>query len=100
MQKTGRIIIRGIVQGVGFRPFVYAQAKKFDISGRVKNLGSEVEILAAGPRFDEFLRAVRIGPPMARIDSVDVYPLEEEIGRGFVIVPSGKGALSGMIPPD
>ncbi|MGD9491441.1 MAG: carbamoyltransferase HypF, partial [Methanoregulaceae archaeon] len=100
MQKTGRIIIRGIVQGVGFRPFVYAQAKKFDISGRVKNLGSEVEILAAGPRFDEFLRAVRVGPPMARIDSVDVYPLEEEIGRGFVIVPSGKGALSGMIPPD
>jgi len=100
MQKTGRIIIRGIVQGVGFRPFVYAQAKKFDISGRVKNLGSEVEILAAGPRFDEFLRAVRVGPPMARIDSVDVYPLEEEIGPGFVIVPSGKGALSGMIPPD
>jgi hydrogenase maturation protein HypF len=100
MQKTGRIIIRGIVQGVGFRPFVYAQAKKFGVSGRVKNLGSEVEILAAGSRFEEFFRAVRVGPPMARIDSVDVYPLEEEIGAGFVIVPSGKGALSGMIPPD
>jgi len=100
MQKSGRIIIRGIVQGVGFRPFVYAQAKKFDISGRVKNLGSEVEILASGIHFNEFLKVVSEGPPMARIDSVDVHPLEEEVGPDFVIVPSGQGALSGMIPPD
>jgi hydrogenase maturation protein HypF len=100
MQKSGRIIVRGIVQGVGFRPFVYAQAKKFAISGKVKNLGSEVEILASGSRFDEFLDVVREGPPMARIDSVRVYPLDEIVQPGFFILPSGEGSLSGMIPPD
>lgn len=100
MQNRGRIIIKGIVQGVGFRPFVYAQAVKYGISGRVKNLGSEVEILASGSHFHEFLEAVSEGPPMARIDSVDVFPLKDMVSRGFVIVPSGQGALSGMIPPD
>ena len=48
MQKTGRITVRGIVQGVGFRPFVYAQACDLGIAGTVKNLGSEVEIFARG----------------------------------------------------
>ena len=48
MRRTGRIIVRGIVQGVGFRPFVYARAHECGITGRVKNLGSEVEIYARG----------------------------------------------------
>ena len=39
MQRSGRIIVRGIVQGVGFRPFVYARAHECGITGRVKNLG-------------------------------------------------------------
>ena len=72
MQKTGRITVRGIVQGVGFRPFVYAQACALGIAGTVKNLGSEVEIYARGERFDEFVGAVSRGPPLSRIDSVEV----------------------------
>ena len=72
MQKTGRITVRGIVQGVGFRPFVYAQACDLGISGSVKNLGSEVEIYARGERFEEFVAAVSRGPPLSRIDSVEV----------------------------
>ena len=72
MQKKGRISVRGIVQGVGFRPFVYARACEFGIAGSVKNLGSEVEIYARGERFADFLAAVSRGPPMSRIDSVDV----------------------------
>ena len=54
MEKTGKITVRGIVQGVGFRPFVYAQAYALGIAGTVKNLGSEVEIFARGEQFDTF----------------------------------------------
>jgi hydrogenase maturation protein HypF len=100
MQKTGKITVRGIVQGVGFRPFVYAKASTLGISGSVKNLGSEVEIFARGERFENFLAEVSRGPPLSRIDSVEVTPVSEEIPDGFFILPSGSGSLTGMIPPD
>ncbi|WP_365995451.1 acylphosphatase [Methanoculleus sp. 10] len=44
--------------GVGFRPFVYAKAREFGITGTVKISRSEVEIHAFGDRFEEFLEAV------------------------------------------
>jgi hydrogenase maturation protein HypF len=100
MRRVGRIVVRGIVQGVGFRPFVYAKAKELGICGTVKNLGSEVEINAAGDRFEEFLAAISRGPPLAWIDSVRVADLSEPLGKGFTILPSATGALTGMIPPD
>ena len=100
MQKKGKISVRGIVQGVGFRPFVYARACEYGIAGSVKNLGSEVEIYARGERFETFLAAVSRGPPMSRIDSVDVTATDAEIPDGFVILKSGTGSFSGMIPPD
>ena len=100
MQKQGRISVRGIVQGVGFRPFVYAKAIELGIFGRVKNLGSEVEIIARGDRFEDFVAAVSRGPPMARIDSVDVTDFSGIVPEGFVIEKSATGSFSGMIPPD
>ena len=100
MRKQGRSIVRGIVQGVGFRPFVYARAHEMWITGTVKNLGSEVEINASGDRFEEFVAAISRGPPLARIDSVNVSDLAHPIGNTFTILPSGSGALTGMIPPD
>jgi hydrogenase maturation protein HypF len=100
MQKTGRITVRGIVQGVGFRPFVYAQACDLGIAGSVKNLGSEVEIFARGERFEEFVGAVSRGPPLSRIDSVEVTGTPREIPDGFFILQSGTGSHTGMIPPD
>jgi hydrogenase maturation protein HypF len=100
MQKTGRITVRGIVQGVGFRPFVYAQACDLGIAGTVKNLGSEVEIYARGERFEEFVGAVSRGPPLSRIDSVEVTGTIKEIPDGFFILKSGTGSHTGMIPPD
>ena len=100
MWKSGTIIVRGIVQGVGFRPFVYSNAKKFNISGWVKNLGSEVEIRARGENFEKFLETVWEGPFLSRIDSVNVIPWEGPFPQGFEILPSREGTLSGMIPPD
>ncbi|MDH7510437.1 MAG: carbamoyltransferase HypF [Methanolinea sp.] len=100
MRRSGRIKIRGIVQGVGFRPFVYATAKKLGIVGFVKNRGSEVEIQAHGDRFEEFLAAVSRGPPMAEIDSVEVFSDPGPFPGTFLIAESDRGSLSGMIPPD
>jgi hydrogenase maturation protein HypF len=100
MRRSGRIKIRGIVQGVGFRPFVYATAKRLGIVGFVKNRGSEVEIQARGDRFEEFLAAVSRGPPMAKIDSVEVFPDAGPFPGTFLIAQSDRGSLSGMIPPD
>lgn len=98
----GKIIIRGIVQGVGFRPFVYANAQAFGITGTVINHGSEVEIIAFGAHFDEFYRAVSKGPKMASIDSVSLIQIPDDISkpRDFQILPSMDGARSGFIPPD
>ncbi|WP_421909317.1 carbamoyltransferase HypF [Methanolacinia petrolearia] len=103
MRKSGQIIIRGIVQGVGFRPFVYSEAEKCGIRGSVKNLGSEVRIIASGDHFDEFLKSVSKGTVLSRIDSVELLDLEENADhhpRDFRIVESGTGELTGFIPPD
>lgn len=106
MHKSGQIIIRGIVQGVGFRPFVYSEAEKYGIKGFVKNLGSEVRITACGEHFDEFLESVSKGTILSRIDSIEVLDLredaevKEECRGGFRIVESGTGELTGFIPPD
>ena len=95
------VTIRGIVQGVGFRPFVYAQAVRLGIDGSVMNRGGEVIVIAAGGHLDEFVRAISRGPPLARIDSVTTDPYAGEIPEGkFLILPSGEGARTGMIPPD
>lgn len=100
--RSGKIIIRGIVQGVGFRPFVYACAEKYNIHGTVINHGSEVEIWAFGERFDDFSTAVSKGPKMSVIDSVTVEELPKEAREpgDFRILPSKDGARSGFIPSD
>lgn len=100
MRRKGTIVVRGIVQGVGFRPFAYAMAERYGIRGYVKNLGSEVEILAFGDRFEEFLEAISRGTSLSRIDSVEVREAEGEPPAGFTIRESGSGSLSGLIPPD
>ena len=100
MRRNGRILVRGVVQGVGFRPFVYARAREYGISGYVKNLGSEVEIYAKGDAFEDFLLSIRTGPPLARIDYLSVTPWEGPYPKDFLILPSSPGTMSGMIPPD
>ena len=111
---SGRIVIKGIVQGVGFRPFVYSQAKLYGIRGSVKNLGSEVSIVAFGSRFEEFLKAVSVGTVLSKIDSVEVFDIDDGDnaasvkgsesaagGDDFVIEKSGRSAsLTGFIPAD
>jgi acylphosphatase len=70
-----RAVVRGRVQGVGFREFVLNRARFLAVSGYVRNLadGRSLEVVAEGPRseLDQLLAYLREGPRMARVDAVD-----------------------------
>ncbi len=99
-----RIEVRGIVQGVGFRPFVYRIAKRFDMRGWVLNSSGGVVLEAEGcdSGFEGFLNALRTElPPLARIDQLMVTDQAPRGDRDFAIEDSvaahGRFALA---PPD
>lgn len=58
-----RIQVRGTVQGVGFRPFVFNLARRLEISGFVRNMEAGVEIEAEGSAVDTFLASLRTEAP-------------------------------------
>lgn len=67
--------ITGIVQGVGFRPFVYGLAARFDLKGWVRNTSAGVDIEVDGTQsvLDEFIAALKSElPPLARVDTFTV----------------------------
>ena len=73
--QGARIHITGIVQGVGFRPFVYGLAKELGLAGWVRNTSAGVDIAVdgQGESLQAFLQALREkAPPLARIDQLDV----------------------------
>ncbi len=102
-----KIKVTGIVQGVGFRPFIYRTAVKKDLKGYVKNRGDAgVEILLEGHKsaVHEFLSDLRLRkPPLAQIFETDCTVLH---GKGeytaFTIVKSSEetGLSGSIIPPD
>ncbi|HLG94877.1 MAG TPA: carbamoyltransferase HypF [Bryobacteraceae bacterium] len=82
------IHIRGIVQGVGFRPFVFNLARRLQLSGYVLNSSAGVVIEAEGPEagLEQFVGALnREAPPLARIENFDVAALEPAGYTDFVI---------------
>ena len=86
-----RIHITGIVQGVGFRPFVYGVAMRNQLAGWVRNTSAGVDIEVEGEEaaLDEFVRALRESPPpLARIDSLSVESLSPQGFAAFEIVHS------------
>lgn len=99
-----RIDVNGIVQGVGFRPFVYRLAIEHQLAGFVMNTGQGVviEVQGAVARLAEFDRALRQqAPPAASITEliVTALPLQQE--AVFVITPShDSGAVITGLPPD
>jgi hydrogenase maturation protein HypF len=106
-QPAGRRIrIRGTVQGVGFRPWVYRVARAVGVTGRVRNdaAGVTIEAFAAPHALEAFVdRLARdpARPPAAAIDRLDVEPIAFEHADAFAIVPSGAGEDARVsIPPD
>lgn len=88
---TRQIHIKGIVQGVGFRPFVYTAAKEYHISGWVKNSSAGVEIVASGSssNLDSFIRQIKQNPPpLSKIDHLDWTIIETQQFSNFVILKS------------
>ncbi len=78
MSLARRFIISGRVQRIGFRAFVYDHAVHEGIAGHARNLpDGSVEVVAEGEHeaMVRFERALRQGPPGARVDNVDVEEL-------------------------
>ena len=102
------LLAEGVVQGVGFRPFVWRLATELGLAGRVRNAAGRVEIEAAGPAaaLDAFARRLRDdAPPRARVERVTVRPLDAGLAAGlpvpFAIDESVSAASSDrLFPPD
>ncbi|MBV9164049.1 MAG: carbamoyltransferase HypF [Pseudonocardiales bacterium] len=83
--------VEGVVQGVGFRPYVHGLARRFGLSGRVGNdtAGVIMEIEGAEQAVSEFLAALTVqAPPLAVIEQVRTSPLVPTGEQGFHIVSS------------
>ena len=96
-----RIRVRGQVQGVGFRPFVWQLAQRMGVKGAVWNDAEGVQIFAVGVQLDAFETALQSqAPSLARIDAVETTV--EKLGKlpfDFVITSSqGKGNQTGVTP--
>jgi hydrogenase maturation protein HypF len=97
-----KIVVHGVVQGVGFRPTVHRIATSMGLSGYVQNNGSNV-VIEVDRDGEEFVRRLKSNlPALARIDSIEMeVGLEAaELGTGFRIVHSQPGTRGVGIPND
>jgi hydrogenase maturation protein HypF len=99
-----RFLVRGLVQGVGFRPFVHATAGRLALTGSVRNDSGGVVVEVEGPEgaVAEFSRVLRAAPPpLARVEDVQVDELDPCGGTGFTIEASRAAAGDRTpAPPD
>ncbi len=99
------IAVEGVVQGVGFRPYVHRLASTHALRGSVRNdaNGVVIDVEGEAAQVDEFLRTLFVAPPaLARIGAYNVSTLLPRATDGFRIEPSGAGApdTSAAIPVD
>jgi len=96
--------VRGQVQGVGFRPFVYRLATDLGLTGWVRNdpAGVEIEVQGEPPRIAQFVERMRCeAPAAARIDTVlERAGTADPSSRQFRIEPSRRGGPTGSATPD
>jgi hydrogenase maturation protein HypF len=104
LRERRKALVRGVVQGVGFRPFVYRLALEEGLSGFIGNDtdGVTIEIEGPGERLDAFLERLRAEiPPLARIDAVAVSEMQPIGDSHFRIALSEVlGRVSTGIPAD
>ncbi len=110
MLEYTRVVFRGVVQGVGFRPTAYRVASSMGLRGYVRNNGSNVEVVVDG-RAEDFVRSLLSAlSPLARVEEVSYESIGEgdvlsALGRsgdvgGFTIVQSRRGSRDSPIPAD
>jgi len=93
--RRRRVVVHGIVQGVGFRPFVSRLARERALAGSVRNFTGGVSIEIQGPlaELDSFLEALASHPPpISVIDDIAVEELAPQSQQGFSIAPSATEA--------
>ena len=98
--RGASVHLTGIVQGVGFRPFVFGLADRWGLNGWVRNTSAGVDIEVDGPpgTLEEFLAALKAElPPLARIDTLEVSFGAPRGFTGFEIVHSE--AVPGAFQP-
>ncbi|HID93538.1 MAG TPA: carbamoyltransferase HypF, partial [bacterium (Candidatus Stahlbacteria)] len=103
MQRL-KLTVKGIVQGVGFRPFIYSLAKKYALNGFVLNNteGVEIEVEGEHQNLREFIKDIRrASPPISSIEAIEETQLPFFGYKEFVIKESAKkDASSLLISPD
>ncbi len=102
-QQRLQLVIRGQVQGVGFRPFIYQMAMQMHLTGWVKNTNSGVVIELEGDRdsLQTFIQKLQTDKPeQAQIDRLDQTWREATNDRDFIIQPSDLSGLTTTIPLD
>ena len=88
-----RVCVHGVVQGVGFRPFVYTTAAALGLSGSVRNdtSGAIVEVEGDPAEIDHFLARLRDRPPpLAVIESIETHDIPPVGGTGFAIADTSR----------
>lgn len=102
--RTTRINVRGQVQGVGFRPFIYRLANELGLNGWVRNAAGGVEIEVQGEEAAVATLLRRIAseaPPLARLDEVKAVAVEARSRHAdFTILQSLSGHAQTAIGPD
>ena len=102
-RERRQLRVRGVVQGVGFRPFVFGLARRQGLAGFVLNDGEGVliEVEGGAAALDSFAAAV-VGeaPSLARVDDLVAVPLPTLGETDFAIVASRPAAGSALVPPD
>ncbi|MFE7559758.1 carbamoyltransferase HypF [Kitasatospora sp. NPDC057500] len=104
MTVRRRVAVSGVVQGVGFRPFVHALATELGLAGTVTNTGEGVLAEVEGGReaVEAFCRRIAgDAPPLALVAAVEHLPLPATGEQGFAITPSRDGGPHRtLVPPD
>lgn len=103
--KSTKILVQGIVQGVGFRPFIYRIATELKLNGYVRNLGNVVEIVIQGSdeNINQFLKDLQEKkPPISKINTIETENIEEKINYSEFKIYESSDNFSGtsVIPPD
>lgn len=96
-----RLRVRGSVQGVGFRPFVYGLARRYALGGFVANDADGVLIEIEGARVGEFVAALGVeAPPLARVDAIETESATPTGKQVFAINRSRGGPVTTRIGAD
>ncbi|MGW6743180.1 carbamoyltransferase HypF [Streptomyces sp. NPDC055025] len=102
-RERRHVLVRGVVQGVGFRPFVYTLATELGLTGWVTNSAEGVSTEIEGPGQDVAAFCERLAtcaPPLAVVESVRHRPVPAVGGSGFTIRPSSGGPGRTLVSPD